>query len=168
MTLLASLNSLILCSFFTWLFLCLYFSFYLSCLSSTSPFPESPVLPLILMATLLSTSSSVPYPLFCILSFSPICPWSHAALQMGSCVRLAAIGYCLLCEPRAHPIMWGHRLELWCSSLPDAEIQWLWTNDSRQQSIVGRASLSEQSEIAKVWPKVEGKERGIWRNRVDE
>lgn len=59
-------------------------------------------------------------------------------------------------------VMW---LELWCSSLPDAEIQWVWTNDSRQQSTVGRASLSKQSEIAKVWPKVEGKERGIWRNR---
>lgn len=31
-----------------------------------------------------------------ILPSNPICPWSHAALQMGSCVSPAAIGYRLL------------------------------------------------------------------------
>lgn len=33
---------------------------------------------------------------FLILSFNPICPRSHAVLQTGSCVSLAAIGYRLL------------------------------------------------------------------------
>lgn len=88
----------------------------------------------------LSTSSLLPPLLPYILSFCPICPWSHAALLMGSCVILAAIGYCLLYETWVHPLEWEPRHVGGALRQPNAWSIKPVTNDRRQQRAKHRGS----------------------------
>lgn len=111
---------------FSSFYLC--FSVYSSCHPSTSLFSQSPVLPLFLMATLLSTSSTAPHPVPYILSFS-----SHLPTVTCLSGRLPLVTACFashgLIQLDEDTVMWA---ELWCSSLPEAVIQRLWANDGRQ------------------------------------
>lgn len=159
----------ILCCFFTWLFLSLLLSIPPVCPALLRPqslpsfllfsrllsFPLLPRLLILFPASSLSAPSVHGHMLLC--RWLPVSGWLPLVTVCCASRRLV--------QWSGGTVMW---LQLWCSSLPDAEIQWLWTNDSRQQSIVGGASLSEQSEIAKVWPKVGEEERGIWPHWVDE
>lgn len=74
----------------------------------------------------------------------------------------AAIGYCLLDDAWAHPIKWERRQvggalrELTASGWKTSDYE-LMTVDSREQSIVGRASPLEGGEVAKVGEQGRGK-----------